>query len=59
MWDACSRLQLQTTTTHPRSGTMEKSLGRGVTGVQCIQSLALVRPAEEGRVSAGQEVGVS
>lgn len=29
MWDACSRLQLQATTTHPRSGTMVKSLGRG------------------------------
>lgn len=31
----------------------------GATGVQCTESLALDRPAEESRGSAGQEVGVN
>lgn len=47
----------QAPTTHPR--TVGKSLGAGVMGVQCIESLVLARPAEESRVSAGQEVGMS
>lgn len=61
MWDVCSRLQLQAITIHPRSGTVGKSLGVGgwVTGVQSIESLVLTRPAEDSRVSTGQEVGVS
>lgn len=65
MWDVCSRLlsrlQLQAINTHPRSGTVGKSLGVGgwVTGVQNIESLVLARSAEDNRVSPGQEVGVS